>query len=103
MDHILPLSLSDWVYYRVGTPSLLIGGGDESALARVPAMVLHLRAVGSRPDLFRPGGLRDYGEHASTRRDVAAVQSLWRAREPGHLDRGARRLLEDTGRQSDRH
>ena len=37
MDHILPLSLSDWVYYRVGTPSLLIGGGDESALCFVLA------------------------------------------------------------------
>jgi len=53
MDHILPLSLSD----RGLLPSLPDGGGDATALATGPAMVLHVRGVGSRPDLFRPGGL----------------------------------------------
>jgi len=41
------------------------GGGDATVLATVPAMVLHVRAVGSRPDLFRPGALRDDGRRSS--------------------------------------
>src|SRR2546422_6792518 len=37
----------------------LDGGDDTPGLAMVPAMVLHVRAVGSRPNLFHPGGLRE--------------------------------------------
>src|SRR6266511_3775652 len=41
------------------------GGGDATVLATVPAMVLHVRGVGSSPDLFRPSGLPDDGRRSN--------------------------------------
>jgi len=42
---------------------VIVGAGGFVGLA----MVLHVRAVGSRPDLFRPGGLHDDGRRSSCR------------------------------------